>query len=90
MKSLVRSVRSLSGILSVFCTVPCQLFVAANTCITPIVPATLQQQFFSFETAGMRKKDWTLMLLIIVVVVLILLVYVIFEKRIEAIPDKIN
>ena len=38
----------------------------------------------------MEKKDLTLMILIIVVLMLILLVYFIFEKRIEAIPDKVN
>ena len=36
------------------------------------------------------KKDRTMLVLIITVLVLILLVYFIFEKRIEAIPYKIN
>ena len=48
------------------------------------------QRIFSLETAGMRKKDWTMIVLIIAVLLLILIVYFIFEKRIEAIPDKIN
>ncbi len=38
----------------------------------------------------MRKKDWTVVVLIVTVLLLILIVYFIFEKRIEAIPDKIN
>lgn len=38
----------------------------------------------------MRKIDWSLVIWIIAVLILILMVYFIFEKRIEAIPDKIN
>ena len=54
------------------------------------VTGYLPKEFFSLETAGMRKKDWTMIVLIIAVLLLILIVYFIFEKRIEAIPDKIN
>ena len=38
----------------------------------------------------MRKKDRTIIVLIVIVLLLIALVYFIFEKRIEALPDKID
>ena len=55
-----------------------------------MVTGYLPKEFFSLETAGMRKKDWTMIVLIIAVLLLILIVYFIFEKRIEAIPHNIN
>ncbi|MDO8966347.1 hypothetical protein [Algoriphagus sp.] len=38
----------------------------------------------------MRKIDWTPIIWITAILIVILIVYYIFEKRIEAIPDKIN
>lgn len=84
--------------LSGTCPVGCPCFVRVH--VSPLSSQILAYPFFlqlpyssnpfSSETACMRKKDWTLLVLIITVLLLILIVYFIFEKRIEALPDKIN
>jgi uncharacterized membrane protein len=76
--------------MTAFCTVSCQSVVASIICIALWLQAIFPEKFFPFETASMRKKDWTMIVLIITVLLLILIVYFIFEKRIEALPQKIN
>jgi hypothetical protein len=68
---------------------PRQPFVACFSCLRQ-QPLIISAFRFSVTPGRMRKETKASILIIVTALVLILIVYFVFEKRIEAIPDKIR